>query len=548
MTEQVADPRRLAEIFQEIGRALVSSLNLRDLLAFVVDQAMAFLDADAAILRLLDRPGEYLEVQVARGVPDDVVRQVLFRPGEGLAGQLLLDGSPLRGVDLQQHPRASQRALAHRLGWQSFAAVALHLHQQPIGVWFLIRKRQQPFTDQDLALLSAFADYASAGVEQSRLANAIVRAKYESETLLQGAANGILVVDGRGHVIDMNPALERLTGWTLREARGRPCCDLVGCQADQPAASADAAVCPLQVAATGTDRAFLEYELHTRDGSAIPVEASYGLIRDDEGRVQRMIMVFRDLSRQKEAERLRAEFIANVSHELRTPLALIKGYATTLLSADVSLDEAETRRFLGNVSTAADGLGRMIDDLLCAMRLETDQLGLRPQLFDLKDKVRQVLTWFQPHAQGCVLAAELPDEDLQIRADPDRVEQVLVNLLSNAVKYSPPGRTITIQGQCVGDPPRVVVHIRDEGIGIAAEHLPHIFDRFYLTDKSEKGVGLGLYISRRLVEAMGGEIWVVSEVGLGSTFSFTLPVEADSVDASGGTVAEEMVRCYNHQE
>jgi histidine kinase len=142
--------------------------------------------------------------------------------------------------------------------------------------------------------------------------------------------------------------------------------------------------------------------------------------------------------------------------------------------------------------------------------------------------IEQVLDWFQPHAQGCHLVADLPGDSLRIWADPDRVEQVLVNLLTNAAKYSPPESTITVRSQLWQDPLRVVVHVSDEGIGIAAEHLPHLFDRFYLTEDSDKGVGLGLPICRGLVEAMGGEIWVVSEQGQGSTFSFTLPVAADA--------------------
>jgi signal transduction histidine kinase len=206
---------------------------------------------------------------------------------------------------------------------------------------------------------------------------------------------------------------------------------------------------------------------------------------------------------------------------------LIKGYAGTLLSPQVGLDEAETRRFLENVSFAADRLGRMIDDLLCASRLEADQLHLQPEQFDLRDVVQQVATWFRPHAQGRDLVAALPADALPVWADPARVEQVMVNLLTNAAKYSVPGSTITVQVQPLGASPYVVVHVSDEGGGIAAEHLPHIFDRFYLTEDSKDGVGLGLYICKGLVEAMGGKIWVVSEVGVGSTFSFTLPLEAD---------------------
>jgi PAS domain S-box-containing protein len=492
---------------------------------------MAAIDADVALLRLLDRPREHLELEVARGVPEEVVRQIRFRSGEGLAGRLLLDGAPLQGANLGQDPRAAQRLLARRYGWQSFAAVALLLHKQPIGVWFLIRRRRQQFTPDELGLLSTFADYASIAVERSWLLHTIVREKHESETVLQASANGIMVVDGRGWVVDMNPALERLTGWTLRGARGQPCCDVMGCQVDRRTGTLGESICPLQIGARGKDRGFLEYQIQTRDGQSIPVEASYGLIRDEKGELIRIAMVFRDISRQKELARTQAQIIANVSHELRTPLALIKGYASTLLSPDVALDERETRRFLENVSVAADRLGRMIDDLLCASRLEMAQLQLRPQQFDLGRGILQILEWFQPHAEGRTLVADLPDEAVVVWADPDRVEQVLVNLLTNAVKYTPPDSTITIQGRQLGDPPSVVVHVSDEGIGIAPEHLPRIFDRFYLTEMSEKGVGLGLYICQELVKAMGGEIWVVSEVGQGSTFSFTLPMEAAAATA-----------------
>jgi PAS domain S-box-containing protein len=400
------------------------------------------------------------------------------------------------------------------------------LHNQPIGVWFLIRRRRKPFHEEELALLSSFADYASLAVERSWLLHTIVREKHESEAVLQASANGILVVDARGRVVDMNPALERLLGWTLREARGLPCCDVLACPMSEAQETGELWACPRELGIEGPDRAFLEYHIQTRTGESIPVEASYGMIRDEQGALTRIVVVFRDISRQLELNRLRAEIVANVSHELRTPLALIKGYATTLLSPEVTLGESEARRFLSNVSIAADRLGRMIDDLLCASRIETQQLHLQARFFDLCQKYRDVLAWFQPHAGGLGLEADLPPGSLQVWADPDRVEQVLVNLLTNAVKYSPADGTITVRARQIGDPPRVVTHVSDEGTGIAPGHLPRIFDRFYLTEESQKGIGLGLYICKELVEAMAGAIWVISEVGRGSTFSFTLPVEA----------------------
>jgi signal transduction histidine kinase len=523
--------KHLAGVFQRIGHALTSSFDLRDLLSLIVDEAVAILDAEVAFLRLLDRPGEHLDLEVAHGEPEEIARQIRFRPGEGLTGRVLLNGKPLRGINLQWDPRTNQRAMARRFNWQSFVVVALHLYQQPIGVWFLIRRRRVPFTDDDVDLLSTFADYASVGIERSWLLHTIVREKHESEAIIQASASGILVVDGYGRVVDMNPALEQLIGWTLRQARGQPCCDVIGCQFAGTKCPSATLPCPFHPETKGMDRAFVEHEIRTRDGDSIPVEASYGLIRDEQDELSRVVMVFRDISRQEELNRLRAEIVASVSHELRTPLALIKGYATTLLNPSVTLEEEEARRFLNNVSMAADRLGRMIDDLLCASRLEMKQLDLQPRLFDLGQRVRQILAWFQPHAREVGLVADLPPDRLEVWADPDRVEQVLFNLLSNAVKYSPRDSIVTLQVRRLGGPARVVVHVIDQGAGIARQHLPRIFERFYLAEGSEKGVGLGLYISKELVEAMGGEIWVVSELGQGSTFSFTLPTEVEAASA-----------------
>jgi PAS domain S-box-containing protein len=521
----MADRATDGELFRHVGHVLVSSLDLETALGGILDQALAVIDADVAMVHLLDRPGSHLKLQAARGVPPSALQEADFAPGEGVAGRVLMEGKPLRGINLQRDPRTRRRALARQCDWQSFVAVPIHLHMQPIGLWLLIRKRRQAFDDGELELLSAFADYASLAIERSWLLHTIVQEKHESEAVIDASASGILVVDAWGHIVNMNPALEQLTGWRLPEVRGELCCDIIGCREAAEGAEDVPVICPLRLEHVD-ERAFVEYRIRTRARRWVPVEASYGLIHDEAGELARVVIVFRDITRQTEQDLARAEFIANVSHELRTPLALIKGYATTLLSPGVVLDEAKTQRFMQNVNSAADRLSWMIDDLLCASRLDAQELRLRPQAFDLCLTVRKVLAWFQPHAVRKELVAELPQEGLWVRADPERVEQVLLNLLTNASRYSGAGTRITVRSRLLGDPPQAVVHVVDQGVGIAPEHLPRVFDRYYLTDQSRKGVGLGLYICRGLVKAMEGEIWAVSEPGKGSTFSFTLPVWA----------------------
>lgn len=526
------------ELFGRVGHILVSSLDLNIALGEIVDQALAVIDADVALVHLLDRPGRHLQLQTARGAPREAAQDAIFVPGEGVAGRVLLDGKPLRGLNLQRDPRTRHRAMARRFDWQSFVAVAIHLHQQPIGVWSLVRRRREAFSDHDLALLLAFADYASLAIERSWLLHTIVQEKHESEAVIDASASGILVVDPGGHIVNMNPAMEQLTGWQLPQVRGELCCDVVGCREAGEGTEETPIICPLRLERV-QERAFAEYSIRTRAGRWVPVEASYGLVHDEAGELARVVIVFRDITHQEERTRARAEFVANVSHELRTPLALIKGYATTLLSPGVVLDEGKTRRFMQNVNSAADRLSWMIDDLLCASRLEAEELHLRFQPFDLCLTIHKVLTWFQPHAARRELVSDLPDEGMWVWADPERVEQVLLNLLTNAARYSGVGTRIIVKGRILGDPPQAVVHVADQGIGIAAEHLPRIFDRYYVTEQSKKGIGLGLYICRGLIKAMDGEIWVVSEPGQGSTFSFSLPAWAgpDGVDSSSPVAA-----------
>ncbi|HSJ52705.1 MAG TPA: GAF domain-containing protein, partial [Anaerolineae bacterium] len=460
-----------SDLFKQIGHILVSSLGLDTALGGIVDQALAVIDADVALVRLLDRPGQQLTLQVARGVPPEAVRELSFAPGEGLAGRVLLDGQPLRGLNLQHDPRTRHQEMARRHGWQSFVAVAIHLHRQPIGIWLLIRHRREAFSDHDLELLSTLADYASLAIERSWLLHTIVQEKHESEAVIDASASGILVVDPYGHIVNMNPALEQLTGWQLPQVRGELCCDIVGCRDSGEGTEEMPILCPLRLERV-EERAFVEYRIRTRAGRWVPVEASYGLVHDEAGELARVVIVFRDITHQEERNRARAEFVANVSHELRTPLALIKGYATTLLSPGVFLDDDKTRRFMQNVNSAADRLSWMIDDLLCASRLDAEELHLRPQPFDLCLTIRKVLSWFQPHAPRKEMVAELPGAGLWVRADPDRVEQVLLNLLTNAARYSGAGTRITVKARLLGEPPRAVVHVVDQGIGIAPEHLP----------------------------------------------------------------------------
>ncbi|MBI2917549.1 MAG: HAMP domain-containing protein [Chloroflexi bacterium] len=237
-----------------------------------------------------------------------------------------------------------------------------------------------------------------------------------------------------------------------------------------------------------------------------------------------VLLTLHDLTGIRQMDTTRREFVSNVSHELRTPLASLKAMVETLESG--ALDEPQAARdFVRRIHGEIERLGGMAGDLLELSRLESGQVSLHTALVDLGLLVLEVQGQFQPRAEakGIVLEVSLPGGLPRVLGEPDKLRQVLINLLDNALKFTAQGGRIVVaaseEGRCVE------VSVRDTGIGISQEHLPHVFERFYKADRSRRdgGTGLGLSIVKHIVQAHGGEVRVVSREGEGSTFSFTVP-------------------------
>ena len=227
----------------------------------------------------------------------------------------------------------------------------------------------------------------------------------------------------------------------------------------------------------------------------------------------------------RELDALRTELLANVSHELRTPLAAIKGFASSLLQTDVKFDEPIWRSFLQTIDNEADRLNSLIEELLMMSRLEARALEVRREpnsLAGIVDSLKGRLTNITlRHRLQINIPANLP----KVQVDEARIGEVLTNLVENAVKYSPKGTTITIE--VYPDGKEVIVSVSDEGVGIPPELHQKVFERFYQANSPavghKPGTGLGLCICRGIVEAHGGRIWLESEPGKGTKFSFSIP-------------------------
>ena len=255
-------------------------------------------------------------------------------------------------------------------------------------------------------------------------------------------------------------------------------------------------------------------------------------IRSEEGEVVSVVVTLQDMTPLEEMERLRAEFLGMVSHELRTPLTSIKGSAATLMETASDLDPAEMLQFFRIIGEQADYMRDLIGDLLDVARIETGELSVAPAPSEMATLVDEARSRFQSGGGRSNLRIDLSPELPLVMADGRRIIQVLNNLLTNAARYSHEASAIGVSA--VREGYHVAVTVTDEGRGIAAERLPHLFRKFSRIDGEDRrrdiaGSGLGLAICKGIVEAHGGRIWAESDgPGLGARFTFTIPVAGDA--------------------
>jgi signal transduction histidine kinase len=251
---------------------------------------------------------------------------------------------------------------------------------------------------------------------------------------------------------------------------------------------------------------------------------TYAPLLSPEGVLLNVIASVRDITRFREAEELKSTFISVVSHELKTPVALIKGYVSTLRREDASWNREIVQDSLAVIEEETDRLTGLIENLLDASRLQAGALAINLSDVALDLLAQRITERFRTQTSEHTIVVDFPAEFPVILGDEDRLSQVLSNLLSNAIKYSPDGGEILISGQI--RPEQVLICIKDQGPGIAAGDIPHVFDRFYRAteaSRTTKGAGLGLYLARAVIEAHEGHIWVDPRPGDGARICFSLP-------------------------
>ncbi|MCL6432110.1 MAG: PAS domain S-box protein, partial [Anaerolineae bacterium] len=424
--------------------------------------------------------------------------------------------------------------MARALRGETVQGAVLLAHREADGQAACYSVSAAPIRDASgriLGAVSTFSDITRVHElqeERERLLAEVQRRAAELDATIDSVADGLLVYNAAGELIRMNRAAQGILG--VSPKRG-----LVGIAAGaqmygltrpdgQPVPVEDI---PLVRALRGETVRSEVLVLHPPDGRTLWVSSSAAPVCDPDGRLIGAVATFTDITAMRQLQEQREDLLRAVSHDLRNPLAAIQGQAELLLRAleKVGVTGRE-RQSAEAILKSAQRMNTMIQDLVDAARLEARPLELRREPLDPMQFVEEVKDRLAPTMETARIRV-VPVEGLPpVSADPDRLERVLANLFSNALKYSAPGTEVTVTFR--REENEVITAVTDRGPGIAPEDMPHLFQRYFRArGRAPDGLGLGLYISRLLIEAHGGRIWAESQVGVGSTFYFSLPVAGE---------------------
>jgi two-component system phosphate regulon sensor histidine kinase PhoR len=348
------------------------------------------------------------------------------------------------------------------------------------------------------------------------------------QTILKGMMEGVLVVDGRGRILMVNDALRRLLSLASDVSDKMPLEIIRNAELERA----------IRKAIQDGENVALELDLDksgekTIEVNVVSILTSNRRMGEDSEGIRGAIAVFHDITRLKQLEKIRQDFVANVSHELRTPLTTIKGYAETLL--DGALKEDQAFQFVQVIKRHTDRLTKIVEDLLMLSKIETKEFQLKMEVISLPNFIDDIIDFVKEPAEKKKISLsrnEIPSS-LAVQGDRSYLEQILINLLDNAIKYTPDGGRVTLSA-IEKNSKDIQFSVGDNGIGIPKEDLSRIFERFYRVDKGRSkemgGTGLGLSIVKHLVQAHGGRVWVESQPGKGSTFYFTLPKQKEEIN------------------
>ncbi len=483
------------------------------------------LQAEKCVIMLYDSTtGELVARAPAHRISEEELAEYRVPVTLGLAGKVFHEGRPFICHNCAADVLCVQENLS-RFNVNDALTVPIMVERRnenqqvvestTIGVIHVFNKRYGlRFTEEDCRLLTVLARNAAAIISTAQIFLAIANEKKQLEYTLLSMPSGLLSLSRTQQIQLINATAARLFNLQPGEGIGHPYQDVIK----------DQQICAfLTEAIAHNGELGREFYIGERC-----YQAQADIVRDERHNPVGLLCTFSDVTDLRNVERMKSDFVSTVSHELRTPLTAIKGFTRTLLDdpEGAFYDQQTRMEFYNIIDTECDRLIRLISDLLNVSRIERGlPLHMNYAEFSVPELLEKCLSFHRGYTNRHELIADVAPDLPRITADRDKLDQVLSNLISNAIKYSPEGGSIIASVAEVGDSLRFAV--RDQGMGIPPEHLEKVFQRFHRVHSGDSrlvgGTGIGLFLTKSLVDAHRGKIWVESSLGQGSTFCFTIP-------------------------
>jgi signal transduction histidine kinase len=507
----------------EVAGALVSTLNLEEILELIIERLAHLAGTSHCGVAFFNEEKGVFAGRLARGRGSEQFKDYCAELQDDPAlDQMVRERRPVVVNQANCRGRA-QETLCQVWNIRTYLVSPLIAKDRVIGAIYLADSRTgYVFGDKEFQLITSFSHFAATAIENAQLYQHAWEKSSELEAILRGIGDGVIVTDTHLSLLLMNPVAVRIFKLGRDVPPGAFVPELI------PNEQFDSL---LREALENPERAAIkEIEFGAQDNKPpVIYQGLASVISGAEGQIRGLVAVLRDITSQKELERMKSNFLSVVSHELKTPLHSIKGFVDIILMGKTGTVTDVQRDFLTTVKQQTGQLQNLINDLLEFSRLESGQVKLRIEKVSLAALADRVIGKLAPLASDARLRliSSFSDGFPLVEADETRLEQVLTNLVDNAIKFSQAGGQVVVEGRDLGE--QVQVSVRDTGIGIPMEEQERIFDRFYQVDggstRQHRGTGLGLTICKHIIENHHGRIWVESELGEGSTFYFVLPKE-----------------------
>ena len=509
---------RQRDYLLEISRAITQELDLDKLLDRILRISIEMLAGKTGLIAMRSELGEW-HVKASHALTTPFIKYV-----ERILAEISSDEQDPENFALPEINRLLQDLTrVASLGLLTGVGLPLVARKRVVGIIFIFRGYPGVFSQNDRTLLSSFADQAAIAIQNAFLYQQVIVEKQRTDALLDSVADGILILSNDLQIERCNRSFAMMLAREPQDILGHAHLEVINWVSKPEGLTLEQAVAggwPL----THNAHLYIEGDLKvSSERPPLPVGITYAPLHSSEGNLLNIIASVRDITRFRQAEELKSTFISIVSHELKTPVALIKGYTGTLRRKDAHWDAEIIEDSLKVIEEEADRLTELIENLLDASRLQADGLALKRSDVLLSELARRMADRFQTQTSKHTIVVDFPADFPVVLADEARIQQVFSNLLSNAIKYSAGGE-IVIKGETRQE--LVIICVRDEGPGIDTTDIPFIFDRFYRSPdaaRNTKGAGLGLYLTRAILEAHGGRIWVDISVERGSKICFSLP-------------------------